>query len=115
MTLCNLSAQRANAPLRTAAAALLLSGLVSIVPLAAQAGPAEKPAAAKSMQQHGKINVNTASVDMLAQLNGIGAAKAQAIIEYRDKFGRFQTLEDLLAVEGVGQATLAKNRSLIEL
>ena len=60
------------------------------------------------------INLNTADAEMLAAgLDGIGPAKAQAIVEYRDKHGPFKTVDDLLLVRGIGESTLQKNRDRV--
>ena len=60
----------------------------------------------------GPVNVNTADASTLAQeLDGIGPAKAQAIVEYRQKNGPFRTAEDLLKVQGIGERVLEQNRA----
>ena len=55
------------------------------------------------------VNINTATVETLAALDGVGEAKAQAIIDYRSKNGPFQSAEDLVQVSGIGERTLQKN------
>jgi len=56
----------------------------------------------------GKININTATLDQLDNLSGIGPSKAQAIIDYRTSQGRFKSIEELMNVKGIGQATFDK-------
>lgn len=64
-------------------------------------------------QQTGLININHADLNQLQQLNGIGKVKAQAIIDYREARGAFQTIDELVNVEGIGEKTLEKNRDKI--
>ena len=64
----------------------------------------------------GPVNVNTADASTIAkELDGIGPAKAQAIVEYRQKNGPFRTAEDLLKVDGIGERVLEQNRGNIRL
>jgi competence protein ComEA len=56
------------------------------------------------------ININTASAAELATLNGIGPAKAAAIVEHRDKNGQFKSVDDLKLVRGVGDKMLEQLR-----
>lgn len=63
-----------------------------------------------------QVNINTATAEELSKvLTGIGMSKAQKIIEYREKFGPFVSLEQLKEVSGIGQATLDKNIGKITL
>lgn len=60
------------------------------------------------------ININLADEASLSNtLIGVGPSKAKAIIDYRQKNGKFKQPEDLLAVKGIGPATLEKNRARI--
>ena len=61
-----------------------------------------------------KLNINTASASEIQKaLIGIGAKKAEAIVQYREKHGNFTVAEQLLEVQGSGKATLEKNRDRI--
>ena len=60
-----------------------------------------------------KINLNTATAEMLDTLPGIGAKKAGAIIKLREKMGGYKTVEDILNVEGIGEAILAEIQNMI--
>ncbi|MBW2111763.1 MAG: helix-hairpin-helix domain-containing protein [Deltaproteobacteria bacterium] len=53
-----------------------------------------------------KININTASKDQLIQLKSVGPVIADRIIEYREKNGKFKTVEELTEVKGIGDGTL---------
>lgn len=57
----------------------------------------------KETTKEGKVNINTATVEELKTLKGVGEKKAEAIIEYRKKNGSFQTKEDLMKVRGIGK------------
>ena len=57
-----------------------------------------------------QINLNTASAAELEALNGIGAAKAEAIVEYRKEHGAFKSVDELANVKGIGLKTVDKNR-----
>ncbi|MDR0218851.1 MAG: ComEA family DNA-binding protein [Enterobacteriaceae bacterium] len=66
----------------------------------------------KTISEKGGININTANAEQLAkELNGVGAKKAQAIIEYREKYGPFTAIEQLQEVQGIGPAFIEKNRN----
>ena len=57
----------------------------------------------KETSKEGKVNINTATVEELKTLKGVGDKKAEAIIEYRKKNGSFKTKEDLMKVRGIGK------------
>jgi competence protein ComEA len=62
------------------------------------------------------VNINTADASALAKaLNGIGPAKAQAIVSYREKNGPFKSADQLAMVEGISQKLIDKNRADIRL
>ncbi|WP_312332691.1 ComEA family DNA-binding protein [Acinetobacter variabilis] len=62
-----------------------------------------------------KISLNQAGIEQLQQLNGIGQKKAEAIIESRQKNGKFKTIEDIQQVKGIGPALFAKNKDKLAL
>ena len=55
-----------------------------------------------------KVNLNTASLEELQTLSGIGESKAKAIIAYREEVGLFEKIEDLMNVSGIGEALYEK-------
>lgn len=57
------------------------------------------------------VNINTASVDELDAVKGIGPGKAKAIVDYRSKNGPFKSLDDLKEVKGFGDKSVVKLRS----
>jgi competence protein ComEA len=62
------------------------------------------------------VNINTADATALAKaLNGIGPAKAKAIVSYREKNGPFKTADQLAMVEGISQKLIDRNRADIQL
>lgn len=61
----------------------------------------------------GRININSADVEELTDLPGIGPTYAKRIVEYRKEFGPFKKIEDLLNVRGIGDRTFDKIRDRI--
>lgn len=62
-----------------------------------------------------RIRLNSATVEQLQQLHGIGQKKAEAIIEYRNTHGKFKRVEDIQLVKGIGPALFAKNQARLAL
>ncbi|MCK6369710.1 MAG: helix-hairpin-helix domain-containing protein [Gammaproteobacteria bacterium] len=60
----------------------------------------------------GPVDLNTADAPTLAEeLDGVGMARAQAIVEYREKNGQFRSVDELLNVKGIGPQVIEKNRT----
>lgn len=60
------------------------------------------------------ININTASAKELSdRLNGVGMKRAENIVKYRQTHGGFSSVDQLMAVKGIGEKVLEKNKSLI--
>lgn len=55
-----------------------------------------------------QVNINTATVQELTALSGIGQTKAEAIVQYREANGPFKSVEELTKVTGIGDKTLEK-------
>ena len=62
-----------------------------------------------------KVNINTADIEELVKLPGIGETKAKAVIAYREAFGGFVSIEEIMEVKGIGQATYDKIKDLISI
>ena len=75
--------------------------------------PAQSTTAAATTNSNGKININTASLEELMGLDGVGEKKAQAIIDYRYENGRFYSAEEITNVSGIGEKTFEKNKDRI--
>ncbi len=79
-------------------------------PAPAQAAEKGATAAAPAKAAEATVDVNTATVDDLAKVPGIGDALAQRIVEFRTKNGPFERVDDLLKVRGIGEKSLEKLR-----
>ena len=87
--------------LRRFVGAALLAAFVLSVPAFAAAAPA------------GKVNLNSATVAQLEELPGIGPSLAARIVEHRQKNGAFKSVEDLMAVRGIGEKNFTKIQSYL--
>jgi competence protein ComEA len=99
----------------TLASALAICGAI-LITATLQASPAQAPTAATTGQPAAAkpaINLNTATVDQLETLPGIGQKVAERIIEFRTKNGGFKRIEDLMNVKGIGEKSFLKLKPLI--
>jgi len=81
---------------------------------------AEKPgeetravAVSKEKKSEGKININRASAEELQKLKGIGPSTAKSIILYREEYGAFSEIEEIMNVKRIGEKTFAKIKEQI--
>ncbi|UII73118.1 ComEA family DNA-binding protein [Pseudomonas sp. HN11] len=88
-----------------------LSVTTTAAPSIKPEAPAPVAAQMSKVEQSAKVNLNAADAETLRRdLFGIGAAKAKAIVAYRESNGPFTAVDELLEVKGVGKALLEKNR-----
>jgi competence protein ComEA len=101
----------------------LVFALLTSASIAAVAAPAVKPEAGNAPQVQqmsaatpsGKVDLNKADASTLqSELSGIGEAKAQAIVAYRESNGAFSSVDELLEVKGIGTALLDKHRAQLD-
>lgn len=81
--------------------------------LAADKATPKQTTTAEVAKESGKLNINTATLAELTSLKGIGDKKAQAIVDYREKQGKFTSVDQLADINGIGPATLEANRDMI--
>lgn len=87
----------------------------SVVAIAAESKAAPSAQLVASVEQSA-VNINSADMETLArELNGVGSAKARAIVEYREANGAFASIDELLEVKGIGMAILEKNRNKLSI
>ncbi|WP_025820102.1 ComEA family DNA-binding protein [Shewanella marina] len=75
----------------------------------------ETSKATKAKSTSSKVNINTANVEQLQQLKGVGEKKAQAIVAYRKQHGNFKSIDQLAEVKGIGPKLLQKNKGALTL
>ena len=95
--------------LRRATSCLVLAAFVTLALLAVPATASGTAAQEKAP----RVNINTAGVEELTSLPGIGPSYAKRIVEFREKNGPFKKVEDLLNVQGIGEKTLEKIRDKV--
>ncbi len=76
-------------------------------------GPAQSQSQSTRATVDNPVLLNSASLDDLRRLPGIGPKRAKSIVELRDRIGRFRHAEDLLRIKGIGRATLKKLKPLV--
>lgn len=69
----------------------------------------------KLKKGEGTVNVNTAKLDELVRVPGIGNSTAERILEIRKESGKFATLEDLTQVKGIGEKKLARMKPFLSI
>lgn len=90
--------------------AAFISALTLAIALPASANEGTGTAATEAIILY--VDINNDSAEKMADLlNGVGMKKAEAIVAFRDEFGPFTAVEDLMSVPGIGPATLEKNRA----
>lgn len=75
--------------------------------------PSENPEPPPSKPVSSILNINTASIEELDKLPGIGPSNAKSIIEYREKHGKFASVDDITKISGIGEKTLENLRQFI--
>lgn len=98
-------------------AAVIDAGTPSAQPATAPSSPVMQATAAHAGRAtpEDPVFVNHASAEELRRLPGVGVKRAEAIVQLRQRVGKFQRVEDLLRVKGIGRATLRKWRPLVRL
>lgn len=81
--------------------------------LSISAGSFALPEAAKGADTADKVNINTADVATLTNLNGIGQSRAEAIIAWREENGRFSSIEEIKNIDGIADKTYEKLKDQI--
>lgn len=94
-------------------AAPVADGSQVYVPRPGEPAPAVSGGGAGVQTSSGPLDLNTATLEQLEELPGVGPATAQAILDEREQRGRFGSVEELLDVRGIGPAKLDQIRDLV--
>ena len=93
-----------------AMAACFAAGQLALGPLALLPSP---PPAQSQVPAEGRVNLNTAGLEELDTLPGIGPVRAQAILDWREEHGPFRYVEELIYVSGIGEGILEELIDLV--
>jgi competence protein ComEA len=96
-------------------AAPVADGQQVIVPLRGQDGVAGSAAGGSAGAPVGPVHLNSATLEQLDTLPGVGPVTAQKILDYRDEHGAFSSVDELDSVPGIGPTRLAELKKLVDL
>ncbi|CAM4279516.1 MULTISPECIES: competence protein ComEA [Bacillus] len=97
-------------------AEILQDGTVVYIPKKGEETAVQQGTGGSVQSDGGKgplVNINTATLEELQGISGVGPSKAEAIVAYREENGRFQTIEDITKVSGIGEKSFEKIKSSI--
>jgi competence protein ComEA len=97
----------------TVATVLAIVGMLLISLPALAATMQSPPPAAAAATTPPVVNLNTATLEQLETLPGVGRKTAERILEYRTKSGAFKRIEDLMNVKGIGEKSFLKLKPLV--
>ena len=84
-----------------------------VVPRISETAPPVAPSGETPTPHMTHLNLNTATVAELETLPQVGPATAQAIVDYRESYGRFETIEEILEIPGIGPSTFDQIQDLL--
>ena len=91
-------------------AAMAIDGMQIVVPSEEDALNTKEY---EQKKQDGKVELNSAGVEELCKLSGIGTAKAEAILAYRNEIGKFTAIEQIKNVTGIGESLFMRIKESI--
>ena len=83
------------------------------VPTKEEATSQEAHSNASNIKENKKVNLNKASLEELKQVKGLGAKRAQDIIDHRESNGKFKSVDELKKVSGIGAKTIEKLKEYV--